>query len=237
MLILVISQLISACNNNSEMKITKSYFGKLDDGTTVNSFLLQNGKNIEVEIIEYGAIVKNIRVPDKEVRMADIVLGYDNLEGYENDTYYFGATIGRVANRMGGTKFTLNGINYKLSSNTFPDFGRNHLHGGKKGFNKVLWKGEEFSTDKKIGVKLCYLSQDGEEGYPENLQCTVEYSLTRDNELNIHFSAITDQTTIVNMTHHSYFNLAGEGSGTILGQLVRINAKKYTPSDSDLIPT
>lgn len=221
----------------SGMKITKRTFGTTGDGLSVNSFTLDNGVGMEVEIIEFGAIVKTIRVPDKDGNIADVVLGYDDLKGYQNDAYYFGGTIGRVANRMGGAEFELNGRTYELAPNTLPDFGKNHLHGGVKGFNKVLWKGEMYSNESEVGVKLNYVSKDGDEGYPGNLNCTVVYSLNMDNELGISFTATTDQSTLVNMTHHSYFNLAGAGAGTILDHMVQINAELYTPADNDLIPT
>ncbi len=222
---------------DSGLKVKERTFGTTGDGLEVNSFTLYNGKGMEIEIIEFGAIVKAIRVPDKDGNIADVVLGYDDIEGYQNDAYYFGATIGRVANRMGGAEFKLNGRSYDLAPNTLPDFGKNHLHGGVKGFNKVLWKGEIFSSDSIVGVTLNYVSRDGEEGYPGNLSCIVEYSLNMDNELGIRFSATTDQPTLVNMTHHSYFNLEGEGAGTILDHQVQINADLYTPADDDLIPT
>ena len=223
-------------NNNAEMTITKSLFGHTEEGTPVHCFLLQNVFGMKVEIIEFGAIVSSIKVPDKKGKFDDVVLGYDNLEGWQKDPYYFGATIGRVANRMGGAQFTLKSETYDLAPNTLPDFGNNHLHGGVKGFNKVLWTGKEFSRDKEVGVRLEYLSKDGEEGYPGNLKCIVEYSLSEDNSLSIRFEAATDKTTIANFTHHSYFNLNGAGSSNILGHMIQINADRYTPADNDLIP-
>ena len=223
-------------NNNAEMTITKSLFGHTEEGVPVHCFLLQNRFGMEVEIIEFGAIVSRIKVPDKKGKFDDVVLGYDNLEGWQKDPYYFGATIGRVANRMGGAQFTLGSESYDLAPNTLPDFGNNHLHGGLKGFNKVLWTGKEFSRDKEVGVRLEYLSKDGEEGYPGNLKCIVEYSLSEDNSLSIRFEAATDKTTIANFTHHSYFNLNGAGSSNILGHMIQINADRYTPADNDLIP-
>jgi len=218
------------------MNITKTIFGKIGD-QPVQSFQLDNGVGMKVEILEFGAIVKSIITPDKDGNIDDITLGWDSLADYINDKTYFGATVGRVANRIGGDKIVLNNTSYKIAANALPDFGKNHLHGGLKGFNKALWEGEEFQNDNEVGVRLSYLSKDGEEGYPGNLQCEVEYTLNKDNTLGISFRATTDKTTLVNITHHSYFNLAGAGSGNILNHLVQINANKYTPADEDLIPT
>lgn len=222
---------------NSKNEVIKADFGTIKNGDKVNSFTLKNSKGMEVEIIEYGAIVKSIKVPDKNGEIADVVLGYDDLSGYINDPYYFGATIGRVANRIGGAKVVIDGITYKLSPNTLPDFGRNSLHGGVTGYNKVLWKGETFKNENEVGVILTYLSKDGEEGYPGNVTNKVTYTLNDDNELQIVMEATTDKTTFVNMTHHGYFNLSGEGSGNVLNTKIMINADKFTPSDDDLIPT
>lgn len=256
LLFLLTAILISTgCNNSSEQSnsdqsiakqhLTHSYnplitmheFGITAEGDTVHSFRLKNEAGMEVELIEYGAIVASIKVPDKEGNMGDVILGYDNLEGYESDPYYFGATIGRVANRMGGAEFSIAGKVYTLASNTLPDFGGNHLHGGVKGFNRVLWKGEVFRSENESGILFTYTSKDGEEGYPGNITCHVLYTLNNNNELGIKYQATTDQPTIVNLTHHSYFNLAGAGSGDILNHRVIINAEKYTPADDDLIPT
>ncbi|SFK71110.1 aldose 1-epimerase [Porphyromonadaceae bacterium KH3CP3RA] len=219
------------------MVLTKKIFGIAQNGEEVHSFLLKNKHGVEIEIIEFGAIVKSIIVPDTRHELKDIVLGYDDLKGYEDDGYYFGATIGRVANRIGNASIAVGGMTYPLAKNTLPDFGPNHLHGGVKGFNKVVWKGEGFSNESGTGVKLSYLSRDGEEGYPGNLSCQVVYTLSNDSELKIRYLSKTDETTVVNFTHHSYFNLAGEGNGTILEQQVMINANKYTVADDDLIPT
>lgn len=218
------------------MNIIKKIFGKIEE-QTVHAYRLNNGVGMEIEILEFGATVRSIKVPDRKGNIADVTLGWDNLEDYINDKTYFGATVGRVANRIGGDKIIVDGVSYKIAANALPDFGKNHLHGGIKGFNKALWKGEEFQNENEIGVKLSYLSKNGEEGYPGNLQCNVEYTLNKDNTMGIHFQATTDKTTLVNLTHHSYFNLAGAGHGSILEHLVRINADKFTPADEDLIPT
>lgn len=223
--------------NEKKMKVTKKPFGNSQNGEGVNSFTLSNNHGVQVEIIEFGAIVKSLKTPDKSGVLQDIVLGYDDLAGYENDSYYFGATIGRVANRIGGASVKIDGINYDLAKNTLPDFGPNHLHGGVKSFNKVVWKGEAFESENKVGVTLSYLSKDGEEGYPGNLQCSVTYSLNDKNELKIDYSATTDKKTMVNFTHHSYFNLQGDGSGDVLDQQISIIADYFTPADDDLIPT
>jgi len=218
------------------MKMEKTVYGETKDGKPVYSFILKNSNGMKVKIIEFGAIVSEINVPDKNGKIDDVVLGYDDLEGWINDPYYFGATIGRVANRIGGAKVVIDSNTYELSPNTLPDFGHNSLHGGVKGYNKVLWKGEEFQNKNEVGVVLTYLSPDGEEGYPGNVSNKVTYTLNDNNELGIVMEAITDKTTFVNMTHHSYFNLGGEGNGDILDNLVQINADNYTPSDDDLIP-
>ena len=218
------------------MNIEKKVFGKTQDDKPVYEFTLKNSTGMEVKIIEFGAIVSEIIVLDKNGKAADVVLGYDDLDGWINDPYYFGATIGRVANRVGGAKVSIAENEYKLAPNTLPDFGHNSLHGGVKGFNKVFWKGEEFENKNEIGVKLTYLSPDGEEGYPGNVTCVVSYTLNDKGELGIAMEATTDKTTFVNLTHHSYFNLSGAGSGDVLGTKIMINADNYTPADDDLIP-
>ena len=223
-------------NQTKNMKVNQTLFGHIN-GTPVHLFSLVNTKGMEVEITEFGAIVVSVKVPDKSGKIDDITLGYDNLEGYREDPYYFGATIGRVANRTSGASFVLDGKKHELAPNTLPDFGKNHLHGGDKGFNKVLWKGKSFQKEDHVGVSLSYLSEDGEEGYPGNLEVEVVYKLNQQNELMIEYHATSDQKTIVNMTHHSYFNLKGEGQGDVLDHEVMINADKYTPADENLIPT
>ncbi len=223
-------------NQAKNMKVNHTVFGHIN-GTPVHLYSLVNAKAMEVEITEFGAIVVSIKVPDKAGNIEDVTLGYDKLEGYREDPYYFGATIGRVANRTSGASFVLDGKKYELAANTLPDFGKNHLHGGEKGFNKVLWKGKSFQKEDHVGVSLSYLSEDGEEGYPGNLEVEVVYKLNQQNELLIEYHATSDQKTIVNMTHHSYFNLKGEGQGDVLEHEVKVNADKYTPADENLIPT
>ena len=221
---------------SNTMNVITSVYGTAKSGEEIRSFRITND-NVAIEVIEFGAIVTSVKCPDKDGTIDDITLGYDTLEGWENDPYYFGATIGRVANRTGGASFKLDGNTYNLAPNTLPDFGKNHLHGGVKPFNKVAWKGNEFQNKNEVGVVLKYLSKDGEEGYPGNLSCQVTYSLNNENELKITYTATTDKTTIVNMTHHSYFNLAGAGNEIVFEQEIHINADKYTVADDDLIPT
>lgn len=222
---------------NHDMELIKTKYATSENGNQIKSFRLINANGVEVNVIEFGAIVTEIKTPDINGQIRDITLGYDDLKGWENDPYYFGATIGRVANRTGGATFKLDSTTYELAPNTLPDFGRNHLHGGVKPFNKVVWNGTEFKNDDEVGVILEYTSPDGEEGYPGNLECRVSYAMNSKNELKIVYTATTDRKTIVNMTHHSYFNLSGAGNGTVLDQQVKINADTYTVADDDLIPT
>ena len=174
---------------------------------------LTNVNGLKARVSNYGAMLVAMQVPDRDGKLADITLGYDTLEGYIEDTAYLGATIGRYANRIGKAKFGLNGVVYKLAEND----GENHLHGGIRGFNKVVWEAVEVETEDEVGVKLTYLCKDAEEGYPGNLACTIIYTLTKNDELKISYEAQTDKTTVINLTHHSYFNLAGQGTCDILG--------------------
>lgn len=215
------------------MDIAKQPFGSTPDGKCVDLCTLTNNSGLSARIITYGGIVVSLNVPDRLGRLADIVLGYDDLNGYLNDTAYFGATIGRYANRIARARFVLDGVEYRLAANNGP----NHLHGGIKGFNKVVWEACPLKTDEGVGVKLTYLSRDGEEGYPGSLLCGVEYALTDKNELRIVYEAETDKPTVVNLTHHSYFNLAGHDAGDVLGQVLTLNADRYTVVDDALIPT
>lgn len=211
----------------------KVSFGTLPDGSPVSLYTLTNKNGLEAQITNYGGILVSLRVPDKSGNFADIVLGYDSLSQYvTGNNPYFGALIGRYGNRIGKGTFTLNGTKYTLAANN----GENHLHGGIKGFDKVLWTvNEKESNGSKL--VLSYVSKDGEEGYPGTLTATVTYSLTDKNELRLDYKATTDKPTVVNLTHHSYFNLAGAGSGDILKHVLSINAAKFTPIDKGLIPT
>jgi aldose 1-epimerase len=211
---------------------SKEDFGQ-SDGKKVELYTLTNRNGVEAKITTYGGIVVSLKVPDKQGKLSDIVLGYDNLEGYLQDTSYFGALIGRYGNRIAKGRFKLNGTEYKLATNN----GENHLHGGVKGFDKVVWNGRAAKTTNGVKLTLTYQSHDMEEGYPGNLFVTVAYTLTNANELRIDYSATTDKDTIVNLTHHSYFNLAGEGNGDILKHQLMINASRFTPVDPGLIPT
>lgn len=224
-------------SNNS--MITKSSFGAMPDGTPIELYTLRNSKGAEADIMTYGGIVQKLKMPDRNGNIADIVLGFDNLNGYTSETYlkncaYFGALIGRYGNRIGGAQFTLDGKTYKLA----PNNNGNTLHGGIKGFDKVVWKGVKADVGPEgPRLELSYFSKDGEEGFPGNLNVTATYTLTEDNALKIQFKATTDKPTVVNLTHHSYFNLRGQGNGDILSHVVYINADKTTPVDKGLIPT
>jgi len=199
----------------------------------VELYTLTNSNGLKAKIMTYGGILVSLEAPDRNGKLADIVLGYETLDGYVRNNPYFGATVGRYANRIANGEFTLDGTKYSLAKNN----GENHLHGGIKGFDKVVWAAESFKEEDAAGLKLTYLSKDGEEGYPGNLTCTVTYTLTNDNELKISFDALTDKPTVVNLSHHSYFNLAGQGDGNILGHRLMINADTFTPVDAGLIPT
>ena len=213
--------------------IEKNVFGKLEDGTPVYLFTLKNDHGIEMQITNFGAIVVSLKVPDKSGNFEDVVLGYDSLQGYVQDKAYLGAAIGRYGNRIANGKFTLDGQTYTLAQND----GENHLHGGIKGFNKVIWNAEEMIIDNNPAIKLSYVSKDGEEGYPGTLTTTIIYTLTQDNSLKIEYSATTDKTTVLNLTHHSYFNMAGAGKGDILDHVLMINADRTTTIMKGLIPT
>jgi aldose 1-epimerase len=216
------------------MSIHSEPFGQTPDGRQVNMYTLTNPNGIRVRITNYGAILVSLEVPDRDGKLADITLGYDKLDGYITRHPYFGATVGRYANRIGNARFVLNDVEYKLAANN----GLNHLHGGIMGFDKVVWKVEDERAESDSALlKLSYLSKDGEEGYPGNLSCTVTYTLTKEDELKISYEAETDKATVVNLTNHSYWNLAGQGNGDILGHELMLNADKYTPVDEGLIPT
>jgi aldose 1-epimerase len=216
-----------------KMDIQQDVFGTMPDGTEVLLFTLTNSQGLKAKIISYGAILVAFEVPDKNGNLEDITLGYGSLEGYLETTPYFGAVVGRYGNRIANGKFSLQGQEYTLATNN----GENHLHGGTKGFDKVVWEAEAIKEERAVGVKLNYLSPDGEEGYPGNLACTMVYTLTEDNELKFSYEATTDKATPVNLTQHSYWSLAGQGTSDILGHELMLNADKYTPVDEGLIPT
>lgn len=217
----------------AKSSIKKNLFGKTESGKTVEIFTLKNSKGAEAQIITYGGSVVSLKMPDRNGKFQDVVLGYDSIADYEKYPVYFGALIGRYGNRIAKGKFTLGGKEYILAKNN----GENHLHGGSKGYDKVVWTAKPSTDENGANLELNYLSRDGEEGYPGNLKIKVVYSLTENNELKLVYSATTDKDTVVNPTHHSYFNLAGAGSGDILNHQLTINADKFTPTDNGLIPT
>jgi len=213
--------------------ISKEVYGTTVDSIVVDKYTLKNKKGMEISVITYGGIITKWTAPDKNNNYQDIVLGYNNLQEYEKATPYFGALIGRYGNRIAKGKFSIDGVEYTLATND----GSNHLHGGVKGFDKVVWSASEVQTDSTASIVLTYLSKDLEEGYPGNLTSTVTYTLTNDNELLVDYEATTDKKTIVNLTQHSYFNLSGDFSKTILDHEIVINADKLVPVDATLIPT
>ncbi len=215
-----------------KVAINKAPFGKTPEGAPVEIYTLRNSNGLEARIMTYGGIVVSLKTPDKKGQLEDVVLGYDNLEGYLKRNPYFGALIGRYGNRIAKGKFSLNGKTYSLAKN---NGSHNHLHGGLKGFDKVVWDAKPLETASGPALQLNYISEDGEEGYPGTLSVTALYTLTEDNALKLDFKAISDKDTICNLTHHSYFNFRGDGD--VLDYLVQINAEKFTPVDAGQIPT
>ena len=213
--------------------VTRERFGTTDCGEAVSVFTLKNAHGMALRVTDYGGIILTLLVPDKNGRLDDVVLGYDSLTGYLRSSPYFGALIGRYGNRIAHGRFTLDGKTYTLATNNGP----NHLHGGLRGFDKVVWDVAPFEHPDSVGLVLRYTSPNDEEGYPGTLRTTVTYTLTSANELVFDYSATTDRATPVNLTQHSYFNLAGDGKGDILGHVVTLNADRFTPVDSALIPT
>jgi len=211
-------------------RVTRTPFGTLPDATPVELFTLTNRQGVELRAMTFGGIILSLRVPDRQGRSDDIVLGYESAADYaRGNGPYFGAIIGRYGNRIANGRFTLDGTLYTLATNNGP----NHLHGGVRGFDKVTWRGEPIPE----GVAFTYTSADGEEGYPGTLTARVTYTLTDRNELAVDYEATTDKPTIVNLTQHTYFNLAGQGSRDVLDHLMQIDADRYTPVDATLIPT
>jgi len=213
--------------------VDKAEFGKMPDGTVIESYTLYNSQGASAKVITYGATLTELHVPDRHGKMGDVVLGFDNLEGYLGQHPYFGGTIGRYGNRIAKGKFTLDGKEYQLFLNNGP----NSLHGGQIGFNRRVWKAEQLEEKNGTAVRFTYLSKDGEENYPGNLRVSVTYTLTNTAELKIQYAAETDKDTVLNLTNHSYFNLSGTDTGNILKYILYIDADKYTPVDSTLIPT
>jgi len=213
--------------------VKKESFGTLPDGTAIDLYTITNAQGMEIRATNYGGIVVSLRVPDKKGNLDDIALGFDDLKGYLANSPYFGVVIGRYGNRIANGKFTLEGKEYTLAKNNGP----NTLHGGLKGFDKVVWHAEPFQNHDGAGITLTYTSKDGEEGFPGNLKTRVSYTLTDKNEWIIDYEAVTDKATPVNLTQHTYFNLAGEGKGDVLGHILQLNASRFTPVDQNLIPT
>jgi aldose 1-epimerase len=211
--------------------ISSTVFGQNTDGTPVHLYTLKNGQGMEVSITNYGGIVVSLRVPDRQGYLGDVVLGCETLADYLKGHPHFGALVGRYGNRIAGGKFKLDGVEYSLAINS----GHNSLHGGLKGFDKVVWEATPLVTGQGPALQLKYTSRDGEEGFPGNLSVTAVYTVTEDNALKLEFTATADKKTVCNLTHHSYFNLAGQGD--VLGHIVQINADTFTPVDSGLIPT
>ena len=219
-------------SNCGTVKITKAPFGKTGDGQAVDLYTLSNPSGMKAKITNYGGIVTELHVPDKNGDNGDVVLGYDKLSSYIEASPYFGCITGRYANRIAKGRFTIDGNEYKLATNN----GDNHLHGGVAGLDKKVWAAKEVKGIGRAGIEFSYLSPDGEEGYPGNLQCKVTYWLTVQNEIEIQYEATTDKSTHLNLTHHSYFNLAGAGSGDILDHEVELFADKFVPTDATNIP-
>ena len=217
----------------AKASIVKSTYGTTTEGTPVDLYTLRNKQGMEVDIITYGGRITKLSVPDKNGKFSNVVLGFDNLEQYQKENPFFGALVGRYGNRIANAKFSLNGTEYTLAANDGP----NNLHGGLKGFDKVVWKVEGIQEGDNASLKLSYLSKDMEEGFPGNLANIVTYTLTDDNTLEVAYEATTDKPTVVNLTQHAYFNLTGDFSKTILDHELSLNADKLVPVDDNLIPT
>ena len=213
--------------------VSSADFGTTPEGENVRIHTLTNSAGLEVRIITYGGIIVSLRTPDRDGNFDDIVLGFDSLEGYLAKHPYFGTLVGRYANRISNGRFTLDGVEYKLARNN----GDNHIHGGIKGFDKVVWRDRLLEDDNGVGIVLEYTSEDGEEGYPGKLDVEVTYTLNENNELVCDYRATTDRATPINLTQHSYFNLAGQGTGNVMRHILELNAAAFTPNDAELIPT
>ena len=234
---LAVAMVATACGaahpGNGKATITRAPFGRLSDGADVEIVTLTNANGMEVRTIPYGAIIVSVRVPDRSGHLDDVVLGFDTLDSYVTKNPYFGTVVGRYGNRIAKGRFTLGGKTYQLATNN----GVNHLHGGVKGFDKALWRADPFERDGLVGIVYSHTSPSGDQGYPGTLTVRVTYTLTPSNEITVDYDGTADQATPVNLTQHSYFNLAGEGSGDILGHRLTIDADRFTPVDDTLIPT
>jgi aldose 1-epimerase len=213
--------------------VERGPFGTTPGGEAVELFTVTNANGMRVRFTNYGGIIVSVEVPDRNGRLGDVVLGFDSLDGYLGDHPFFGAVIGRYGNRIAGGRFTLDGRTYRLARNDGP----NHLHGGVRGFDKVVWQAEPFQDQTGAGAVLTYVSPDGEEGYPGTLTVRVTYTLTPSDELVFDYHATTDRATVVNLTNHAYWNLDGHAAGDVLGQTLQLNAPHFTPVNSTLIPT
>ena len=221
----------------NDYPVEEESYGKTAGDEKIMIYTLTNKNGFVAKISEYGATLVSLEVPDRDGKLADVTLGYDDLPGYENDSAYFGCTVGRFGNRIAGGKFEIEGKEYMLETNNEPGGIPCALHGGKEGFHKKTWEGEEVEKDKARGVRLTYTSEDGEEGYPGELETTVTYWLTDDNELIFEVEATADETTPVNIVHHSYWNLSGEAGSTILDHELQLLADEFLPTNEGLIPT
>lgn len=224
-------EIVSEIENS--ITIMKKAYGITSDGVNVDSYIMKNKNGMELKVITYGGIITSLKVPNKNQVLEDVVLGYDSLADYTKNNPYFGAIIGRYGNRIAKGKFSLDGADYQLATNDGP----NNLHGGLKGFDKVVWNAAEIKDKSSTSLVLTYLSEDMEEGFPGNLETKVTYTLTNNNELEVTYEATTDKKTIVNLTQHSYFNLSGDFSKTILDHEITIDADTFIPVDNTLIPT
>ena len=243
LIILAVSAFFFSCNKDGQEKqeepttatvtIDKQFYGVTPDGDSVDAYIMKNEAGMEIEVITYGGIITSLTAPDKNGVYEDIALGFESLNDYTESNPFFGALVGRYGNRIANAKFSIDGTEYNLAKNNGP----NHLHGGPKGFDKVIWKAEPQTGEGFASLTLTYLSVDGEEGYPGNLENTVVYTLNNDNELKVEYSATTDKPTIVNLTQHSYFNLSADFSQTILDHEIELVADRYLPVDETLIPT
>jgi aldose 1-epimerase len=237
LLILASSLLLTACERATTRFVASETFGTTSDGREVQLYTLVNINGLRAEISNYGGTMVRLLVPDRDGALDDILLGFDNLADYQERSPYFGCLIGRFGNRIAGGRFELDGETYQLAANNDPGGIPCHLHGGERGFDKVVWEAEPVYRDDASGLRLSRLSPDGEEGYPGNLSVTVHYWLTDDDTLRIEYMATTDRPTPVNLTQHNYYNLRGEGDGDINGHELMIHARRFTPVDAGLIPT
>jgi len=229
---LLVADFANAWESPAAMSVRESSFGKTENGQSVTLYTCTNSNGLVLKMCDYGAIVVSMETPDRDGKLANITLGFESIDGYLERHPYFGATVGRFCNRIAKGKFTLDGKTYTLATNNEP----NHLHGGVRGFDRVMWTGKAVKTENEVGVSFTYRSKDGEEGYPGNLDVTVAYTLTNANELKVDFTAKTDKATPINLTNHNYWNLAGAGSGVHYEQQLKIEADKYLAVDETLIP-